>query len=334
MYKIPVALTIAIPTYNRAIYLNDCLNSIFKQIKNYKINILVSDNCSTDNTENIVQNYIKNGNNILYIKNKTNIGPDRNIIQCITSSTSDYVLVLGDDDIIADGGLKIIYESLLSKNEYGIVFVNSGYIKTQKNNTPIIVYDNKIKFVSKINYFLTFISTNIVNKKFINFNNINRDIDTNLNQVHVYLEAIFNAPLNAIITPILILNGNNHIQYNNYNFFEVFGTNFNLILDRNEKYRKELKNIINKNLINTFFIGILIALKKEKIKINFIKILKIMLPIYYPYFKFWYKFLPILFCPISIIQLILKIKKRINMVNYTKNLKFVPLLLKKYIKFN
>ncbi len=51
-------LSICIPTYNRASYLINCLQSIIKSNlnSNYDIQVCISDNHSTDNTENIIKN--------------------------------------------------------------------------------------------------------------------------------------------------------------------------------------------------------------------------------------------------------------------------------------
>ena len=52
-------ITVIIPTYNNAEYLERCLLSVINQsVKNIKI--IIVDNGSTDNTSGIIQYYIKN----------------------------------------------------------------------------------------------------------------------------------------------------------------------------------------------------------------------------------------------------------------------------------
>jgi glycosyltransferase involved in cell wall biosynthesis len=167
-------LTIAIPTYNRAKDLNSCLNSIFSQTNvNYDdIEFVVSDNNSSDDTETVVREYIKKGFNINYIKNKKNIGPDNNFIQCFNLANGKYFWLIGDDDIVVDGALERILKVLKTNEEYGIVFLNSyPFLNDFKNEKPIsnkdgfIIYGSIYSFLSKVSYFLTFISTTIVNKR-------------------------------------------------------------------------------------------------------------------------------------------------------------------------
>ena len=56
-------LTIAIPTYNRPIYLDACLKHIYKQWLQYKdlVEIIVSNNDSQDDTDAIVRKYQQQG---------------------------------------------------------------------------------------------------------------------------------------------------------------------------------------------------------------------------------------------------------------------------------
>ena len=115
-------LTIAIPTYNRSKDLSICLEHIVKQFKQYQtdVNLIISDNASLDNTPDIVTPYLDQNLPIKYIRNKSNIGPDLNFLQCFNLAQSKYVLIFGDDDILLDGALsKIIL--LLKKGDYGII---------------------------------------------------------------------------------------------------------------------------------------------------------------------------------------------------------------------
>src|SRR5664279_2820781 len=119
-------LTIAIPTYNRAAYLDLCLYHICRQIQKYEtsIEILISDNDSSDNTGDIVQKYISDGYPITYHRNKDNIGSDRNFIQCFRLAKGKYVLIMGDDDILLERAIETIL-NIIEKGEYGIIHMNA-----------------------------------------------------------------------------------------------------------------------------------------------------------------------------------------------------------------
>jgi len=101
-------LTIYIPTYRRD-SLDACLNSIVSQF-NTNLEIIVSDNDQERYASNIVskyKNYVTE-----YSARKQNIGCDGNCLYGITAGVSEYVWVVGDDDIILPGAIDAIMPML------------------------------------------------------------------------------------------------------------------------------------------------------------------------------------------------------------------------------
>lgn len=121
-------LTIAIPTYNRANYLDDLLNCIKTDLYNSDVSkfiqINIFDNASTDNTAQIVEKYNGSIVNLNYHVNEENSGADPNIYNCYTSANSDYVWVIGDDDLLEHGILPKVITCL--KNEKPSLIIFSG----------------------------------------------------------------------------------------------------------------------------------------------------------------------------------------------------------------
>ena len=74
-------LSICIPTFNRAELLKNTLTSIYSQKANHSdFEVVISDNCSTDHTEEVVFEFLNNHNNINYIKLSEPIYSDNNIV--------------------------------------------------------------------------------------------------------------------------------------------------------------------------------------------------------------------------------------------------------------
>jgi len=91
-------VTIGIPTYNRAgQYLKKTLESALAQ-KYEHIEILVSDNCSTDHTPELLQSYTDP--RLTYYRQKENLGQRGNMNFLIDKAAGDYFLMLHDDDMI------------------------------------------------------------------------------------------------------------------------------------------------------------------------------------------------------------------------------------------
>ena len=65
-------LSICIPTYNRAEYLKNSIESIICQdeFKNKQVEIVIADNASTDNTESVARPYAQRYENIFYYRNE------------------------------------------------------------------------------------------------------------------------------------------------------------------------------------------------------------------------------------------------------------------------
>lgn len=91
-------VTIAIPTYNRAhTYLRPCLESALAQTYS-NVEILVSDNGSTDGTQAFVQSY--EDVRLRYFRQPKNIPPNDNFNFCLKQARGDYFLLLLDDEQI------------------------------------------------------------------------------------------------------------------------------------------------------------------------------------------------------------------------------------------
>lgn len=102
-------ISICIPHYNRAKYLLAVLESIKAQ--NYRpIEIIISDDCSKDESESAIRGYIdrheKDGKDPLlqfrYIRQSTNLGYDGNTRAALATGKGDYLFLLGNDDALSD----------------------------------------------------------------------------------------------------------------------------------------------------------------------------------------------------------------------------------------
>lgn len=121
-------LSICIPTYNRAAYLRRCLESVLGT-KDRDLEVVVQDNCSPDNTEEVINSF--NDNRLKYYKNQANIGMVLNIISIIEKATGDFIFFLTDDDSMIPGSI----EKIKSFIETGVDCFTSDtimYLEKQK----------------------------------------------------------------------------------------------------------------------------------------------------------------------------------------------------------
>lgn len=133
-------LTIAIPTYNRAELLDKQLAWIAQAIQGFESDceIFVSDNCSTDNTQEIIEKWQTQLSHITFKshRNSENMGVMPNIINCLKSATTKYVWAIGDDDPIENEAVPYILEKIKKHEDLALLFLNfSG--RNQTTGEPV-----------------------------------------------------------------------------------------------------------------------------------------------------------------------------------------------------
>ena len=104
---------------------------------NEDISIIISDNCSPDNTRDIVVQEIESYKNIQIIvfKQDSNIGFTKNIIFAINKASAEYCMLLGDDDYInADYLTRVIHEI---KNDKNITCIFPSYQNIYPDKTHV-----------------------------------------------------------------------------------------------------------------------------------------------------------------------------------------------------
>lgn len=126
-------LSICIPTYNRAEILDRTLTTIVNDIDfDNSVEIVISDNASTDNTQQICQRFSEIYSNISYYRNENNIN-DANFFHVLNKGTGLYVKLSNDTITFKPGALKVIKdrirESSLNENIFFFKIMNSSQIK-------------------------------------------------------------------------------------------------------------------------------------------------------------------------------------------------------------
>lgn len=130
-------IAIIIPVYNNERYIKKCLESIIKNFnKNtYKIQIIIIDDGSTDETPNICSHYSKKYNNIIY-KAQKNQGVSVARNHGITLANAKYIMFVDSDDYIYEDTIERCL-SLIKDKEFLIggycTFNSNSIIKENKN---------------------------------------------------------------------------------------------------------------------------------------------------------------------------------------------------------
>ena len=128
---------IVLPNYNKAIFLEECINSIFNQTyKNW--NLFIIDDNSNDHSRTIIRKYLKKNVFVIYLKKNKGVSFCRNL--AIRFSKSKYISFIDADDYWSHNKLE---EQISFMEEYNHGFTYSDY-------TPFTTKNNKKKFRKQI----------------------------------------------------------------------------------------------------------------------------------------------------------------------------------------
>lgn len=94
-----IKVSISIATYNHENYISDALNSCLMQETNFPFEIVIGEDCSTDNTRNILKKYKNSYPNIIKLMiNEENIGGQKNGKKIIENCVGEYIAFCDGDD--------------------------------------------------------------------------------------------------------------------------------------------------------------------------------------------------------------------------------------------
>ena len=145
-------VSIVVCSYNNEKFILDCLNSIYDQSYK-KIELLISDDCSTDKTYEIIKNWCLNHQNrfnrCIFKQNKSNVGISKNYNSVLKESQGKYIKIFAADDIMLNNAIndEVIY--LNNNMQDQIVYANSIIIN-EDDNYPIVNLKNKKIFYESI----------------------------------------------------------------------------------------------------------------------------------------------------------------------------------------
>jgi glycosyltransferase involved in cell wall biosynthesis len=127
-------VSVCMITYNHAKYIRKAIQGVLKQKVNFSMELIIADDCSTDETLEIIQDEISNNTTsvkIELIKNERNIGVNRNFVGALYACNGIYIAICEGDDYWSDNSkIQTQYDFLESNPS----FVMSFHIAETKFN--------------------------------------------------------------------------------------------------------------------------------------------------------------------------------------------------------
>ena len=235
-------LSIGIPTYNRAALLREALEAIATQLDatfGPQVEIIVSDNASTDETQAIVKQLVSSYPSLylVYFRQSENLGADANVNTLLKMATGEFVYLLSDDDILLPGAVATVFSLLRGDPTLDALCLNMQSFERSLDeaNPPNIPTDGDHLYRSRnnalvyLNTYLTFISALVFRRALIADRDYAVRIGTNFPQAYAFLDVLaHDGGMFATQQPYLATRSNNT---GGYNFFRVFVTHFAEVLN-------------------------------------------------------------------------------------------------------
>jgi glycosyltransferase involved in cell wall biosynthesis len=132
-YLQPPFISVCITTYNHEKFIEQTLEGVFMQKINYPVEVILYNDASSDRSDEIIRELIKDKTNVSYISQRKNKGISGNFTDSIKEAKGKYVAVLdGDDYWIDEHKLQKQIDFLESHPEYAACFTDT-LVKNEVN---------------------------------------------------------------------------------------------------------------------------------------------------------------------------------------------------------
>ena len=225
-------LSICIPTYNRCDLLTQTIDSIvFSKVfsETNDVEIVISNNCSTDDTDKICSAYKnKYPDKIKYIKQEEPVFPDEHIFKTIEYANGKFCKLNNDTLTYSYDGLNKLVEILKNNENSDCLFLSNTIDKIQVKE-KFTTFDD---FIKEVSYNSTWIGSLCIKKEvFESLSNPLRYATLRLPQVDIY-GNLFENDFSVLLCRGRFFNPKTvEKKGGNYNIAEIFGKNYFTILN-------------------------------------------------------------------------------------------------------
>ncbi len=120
-------ISVGMPVHNGDAYIAVALDSLLNQ-SHRNLEIIISDNCSTDGTGQICEEYAANDSRIRYIRQEKNIGATANFNYVLQQASSEYFMWAAHDDRWDINYVKLLLERIENDSTLSFVYGQSIFI--------------------------------------------------------------------------------------------------------------------------------------------------------------------------------------------------------------
>jgi abequosyltransferase len=323
-------LSICIPTFNRGGFIRETIESIVSQYTN-DVEIVISDNASTDGTDEIVRNLQKSHERITYYRSESNVGADRNFLKVIELASGTHCWLMGSDDAISPEGVATVLEVLAKFPHISGFSVNRvmyDYHMTKvlpdmdifpSRSVDFHVYDTPESAFSDLGIYLSFISGQIFHTDSWRRYSRQVGIEKYFNGlVHLYIFAAMikaSRQWGSISKNIVQCRRDNDsfLSAGHFNRFQIDVIGFSRAAEDIYGKGSALYVQLMRDVLRSLLINRVIGFKLQGVTgMVYVQSFLECLPICWRYQRFWSVFLPVILIPSSILSRALNLRTKIK----------------------
>lgn len=133
-------LSILLITYNQSKYIEQCLDSISMQKAEIEIEIVVADDCSTDNTAAIIRQYAERSLfKFIFLPTTNNLGFVKNYQRAFNACTGNYIAVMEGDDYWTDPSRLTKHVQFLEQHLECVMTMNRYIMRNEFSNSYSVI---------------------------------------------------------------------------------------------------------------------------------------------------------------------------------------------------
>ncbi|MNE25611.1 putative glycosyltransferase EpsE [compost metagenome] len=141
-----LSASVVVSCYKQEDYIVECLDSILSQTIDFECEIIVSDDCSPDRTQEILLEYNKRvGSKLKLLLRDKNVGAAMNYHGVHAMATGDIVFHFDGDDVMLPGKLQKQYDVFKNFPDVNVVFHKATYFSDDRSYVSETVYPGEGK---------------------------------------------------------------------------------------------------------------------------------------------------------------------------------------------
>lgn len=324
--NMPYSLSICIPTYNRADMLCHTIKSILSQCPE-DVEIVVSDNASTDGTDILMQSLVQQYSQIHYVRSSVNVGADRNFLRVVELASGRYAWFMGSDDLVAPRGVAEVLQIIESHPELPGFSVNRQmYDFSMTRQLPdmdiftprterVHIHESALSACEDLGIYLSFISGQVFRKDVWSRHALADGIDKYYNGlVHLYvLFAIIRDAdtWGAVAAPIVHCRSDNDsfLSAGHFKRFQIDVVGFSDAAGNVFGHSSEIYHLLMKQVLRNLMINRIIGFKLGHVRGVYFKCFVAAFSTCWRYARFWLVFVPVLLLPKVLVQQVLNLRR-------------------------